>query len=118
MTRFYGVPINAMEKMGRRKSIRFAPRAEEDLVEISIYYLRKASAEAADRIVRGIYDAAVRLGEYPHIGRDRYDIRPGLYSLNVHPYLILYRFDSHRIQISRVLHQKRNVRRIICGEKM
>jgi toxin ParE1/3/4 len=50
--------------------------------------------------------ALAELGEHPHVGRPRDDVRPGLRSLRVEQHVIYYRVDADSVIVLRVLHRK------------
>jgi toxin ParE1/3/4 len=56
----------------------FAPQAEEQLAELYGYIAMKASQETAARYTDAIVSYCEGLGDFPHRGRSRGDIRPGL----------------------------------------
>jgi len=78
------------------------------LIEIWKYFSKVASAEIADKILRAIDRGVGTLREYPFLGRPRDEIAPGLRSLLVHPHSILYRVRETTIEITRILHERRD----------
>jgi toxin ParE1/3/4 len=87
----------------------WSPQAEDDLRSIWYYFVSIASPEIADKLLREITLASVRLSERPFLlGRVRDEIRPGLRSTLVSPYVIFYRVTEVTIEVVRVLHQRRN----------
>jgi toxin ParE1/3/4 len=104
-----------MPEQGRR--LVWAPRAKRDLADIWRYYARVASLEIADRLVREINGTAQRLVENALRWRVRDEIRPGLRSALVHPYVIFYRVENGVVQIVRVLHGRRNFAAIFSKSK-
>ncbi len=93
-------------------SIVWSADAEEDLFQIWAYLTRRASRAIADRIVRDIELSCQRLKAWPHSGRDRGDILPGMRSIPSSPYVVFYRVRTSRIEIIRVLHGRRDVEAI------
>jgi toxin ParE1/3/4 len=86
----------------------WAPRAKRDLAQVWQYYLRVASAEVADKLLREIAESARRLSDNALRWRARDELMPGLRSVLVHPYVIFYRVNDRTVQVVRVLHGRRN----------
>lgn len=95
----------------------WAPRARRDLGDIWRYYARVASLETADKLLREIDATAHRLAENALRWRARDEIRPGLRSALVHPYVVFYRAENGIVQIVRVLHGRRNFAAIFPDTK-
>ncbi|MGH1558570.1 type II toxin-antitoxin system RelE/ParE family toxin [Caulobacter segnis] len=57
----------------------------------------------------GIENAFERLGFFPNLGRNRSDLRSGLRSWSVKPWLGLYRVRDEDVFILRVLDERRNI---------
>ena len=98
------------------KSVRWAPRARADLLEIWHYFTRVGSAELADGILFDIDRVANRLKRHPLTGRARNELVPGLPSVLVHPHVIFYRVSNEAVEITRVLHQRRDLAAIFSRE--
>jgi antitoxin ParD1/3/4/toxin ParE1/3/4 len=92
-----------------------SPQALEDLDEIWLFIARD-DVGAADRFERRIREAFYRLARNPGIGPKREDItgKPVLF-WPVGSYLIIYAPSRRPIEIVRVLHGAREVRRILAG---
>jgi toxin ParE1/3/4 len=56
--------------------------------------------------------AGRRLSEHAFVGRPRDELTPGLRSVLVHPHVIFYRVADERVEIVRVLHQRRDLEAI------
>jgi toxin ParE1/3/4 len=88
-----------------------ASRDVDDAVE---YYLKEGAAQAALGLVDSLEDAYALLGRHPAVGTTRYayelDI-PGLrtWPLRRFPYLIFYVELDDRIDVWRVLHNRRDI---------
>jgi toxin ParE1/3/4 len=91
------------------RQVIWARRAKRDLVEIWQYYVRVASIEIADKLLREIDGTALRLSDNALRWRARDELAPGLRSVLVHPYIIFYRVEDGTVQIARVLHGRRNL---------
>ena len=101
--------------MARR--IVWSPRAKQDLVRAWDYYARVASLEIADTLVHEIAATARRLDARPFLGRVREDVKPGLRSLLAHPYTLFYRVTETRVEIVRVLHERRDFASILGQQR-
>jgi len=66
-------------------------QAARELDEIFLYWARRASLAAADRIIERIEEQFARLAENPHAGRKCDEIAPGVRSFPAGRYLIYYR---------------------------
>lgn len=62
----------------KKYSVRFAPEAEEQLLEIYRYIARAASAETAKRFTDAIVERCEKLATLPFRGTRRDDVRKGL----------------------------------------
>jgi toxin ParE1/3/4 len=82
--------------------------AERDLDEIFLYWARRASLEAADRIIDRIVDRFWLLGEHPNAGRSSEDVADGVKCFPAGKYLIYYRASRHGIDILHVFHGARD----------
>lgn len=60
----------------------FTPEAEEQLAELYRYVAEKASADTALHHTTAIVDYCEKLRNFPHRGKRRDDIRPGLRIVN------------------------------------
>jgi toxin ParE1/3/4 len=99
------------------RAVVWAPRAKQDLRDIWRYYVRVASPEIADRIVREIASSGERLGQNPLPGRDRDELRPALRSLLVHPHTLFYRIESNTAQVVRILHERRDFLTLFAADE-
>lgn len=59
----------------------WAPKANQDLIQIWRYLARVASAEIADTLLHEIDEAAERLAEFPFLGPDRDEVLAGIRSV-------------------------------------
>ena len=73
---------------------RLSPRARADIDEIAYYVaMQSGSLDTANRLLESIYERVLLLEQYPHAGRRRDELRPGLRVFAVGQYLVLYRLD-------------------------
>ena len=106
----------SVTSMKTRERLVWSPAAKQDLIDIGRYFVRVASLDVADQLLKEIDWASDRLRHDPLLGRLRIDLMPGLKgglrSLPAHPYTIFYRLgvvnDLEEIQIIRVLHERRD----------
>lgn len=84
------------------------PKADDDLLEIWLFVARD-SVRAADRLLDSIEEKCRLLATYPAIGPARDDIGPGIRTVSVGPYIVLYRQREDRVDIVRVVHGARNL---------
>ena len=96
------------------RRFRLAPEARQDIREIWSFIARD-SLDAAARVRQEIRDECRRLAQNPHIGHRRDDLttREGVRFWPVYSYLIVYRPAARPLEILRVLHGKRDVRRMV-----
>ena len=77
-------------------------------------FLKTESPTATVRVRTALRDAMRLLAERPGAGHVRTDLADGTVRFwPVFSYLVIYRSDTNPIQIVRVLHGKRDVRRLL-----
>jgi len=87
--------------------------ARADLSEIA-EFIRQDSPGAARKVVESLRDAMSKLAGMPEMGHVREDLaRVSLRFWPVFSYLIVYRPETRPLQILRVLHGARDVRRLL-----
>ncbi|MBV9108635.1 MAG: type II toxin-antitoxin system RelE/ParE family toxin, partial [Gemmatimonadetes bacterium] len=96
---------------GALKPAILSAHAEEDVADILSFYQREYSHDAAESLQHSLYAAFQLLAKAPHIGRARPEIEDGLRSFVVSNYLILYHDFESYVYVTRVLHQRRELRR-------
>jgi len=95
-------------------ALRLAPRAIADLDDIWDHVFVESGSEAsADRAIDLIEVRFTTLSDWPRIGRQRDDLRSGYRSYTAGEYLIFYRMDGDDVVIQRVLHGRRDLRRLL-----
>ena len=92
-----------------------AEQAQADLDEAWDYLAQKSPA-AADRLIDRFVAAARVHARFPESGRSREELRPGLRSFVVKPYVAFYRPVEGTIEVLRVLHGRRDIRHIVKGD--
>ena len=69
--------------------------------------------EAADRLTGRIAEATERLTDFPESGTPRPELGPGIRSLVVGRYLVLYRVGADSVDVVRIVHGARELRRLL-----
>jgi toxin ParE1/3/4 len=78
--------------------------------------LEQKNPAAADRYA-ALFDNKVRfLAQFPESGRLRPEIAPDVRSTRVRPYVVFDRFRQETVQILRILHGNRDLRRSMEDE--
>jgi toxin ParE1/3/4 len=93
---------------GAPRTLVLAAKAERDLIDIWKYVAKVSAPDLADNVLREIKRAVQRLADRPFTGRPRNEIAVGLRSLLVHPHAIIYRVTDSTVEISRILHERRD----------
>jgi toxin ParE1/3/4 len=97
------------------------PAAIRDLVAIG-RYIRREDGEAAERFLVAAEETFHRLAVNPTLGRPRhFQRRPGLRSWQVQgfqKYLVFYKLLPDGIEIKRVLHGARDLRRLLTRKSL
>ena len=98
-----------------------SPQAEKDIIRQFRYYLVHEDAPAvAFRFREAVIESLEQLKPHPHIGTLFYGSIPGLRSWQVKGFeaiRIYYMEVAGTLRVVRILHGKRNVRRILKQEK-
>ena len=88
------------------------PAAEQDLIEIAAY-IEADNAVAADRLLDTLEEKIKLLSEFPRLGRSREELAPPLRSFPVGNYVIFYLPLADGVEVIRVLHGARNIRKFM-----
>jgi toxin ParE1/3/4 len=90
--------------------VRLSPEAEAELDGIWLHMARESgSVDIATRVVEGVNERFWMLARYPHMGRRRDNLAPGVRSFAVGAYVILYRIVGEVVLILHVAHGSRDV---------
>jgi plasmid stabilization system protein ParE len=90
------------------------PKARTDLLEIW-HYIAEQSHPAANRVIQRLEAAFNDLVSMPGMGHRRPDVSDRQYRFwTVYSYLIAYRYDEKSVTVVRVVHGKRNIRRLLA----
>lgn len=81
--------------------------------EIWDYYAQAASPETADRLLTEVFVAVARVAAHPLHGRPRADLREDLRCVSVSPYIVFSRTGTDRIEVVRILHERRNLEGVL-----
>lgn len=87
---------------------RLTRRARRDVLDIW-RRIAEDSETAADRFIDLLTRHFRLLGDNPHVGQRREELRPGYRSFPVGEYLILYRIREPGVQILHVVHGRRDL---------
>lgn len=90
-------------------------QAEADLDEVWAY-IAADNPDAADRMVDAVLESSRVHVRFPEMGRSREELRPGLRSFVVSPYVVFYRPIEGTIEVLRILHGARDIKSIIESE--
>ena len=93
---------------------RLSPEAEADLGEIWWYVAQDSgSADTAKAVVASVTRRFHLLAIYPHLGRVRDDLRPGLRSFSAGNYVIIYKIEGEDVVILHVFHGRRDIEALL-----
>lgn len=91
--------------------IRVSRQAEADLIEIWLA-VAETSVPAADRMITRIVNKYPTLVRFPEMATRCDELAPGVRALPVGSYVIFYRPFPQGIEVLRVLHGARDIRRL------
>ena len=88
--------------------------AARDLNQVGDYYYEVAGEEVANRLLARIEARFLVIAENPYIGVLRAEYGPGvrIYRVPNLPYVIIYKVISDIVEITRVVHGRRNLGRL------
>jgi toxin ParE1/3/4 len=91
-----------------------SPAARQDLADIKAYLVLNTDKRAAGHVLESLRDGIRKISAMPGIGHPRPDLGgPDLRFFHVFKYLIMDRPDRRPLEIARILHGSRDVRRIL-----
>ena len=90
------------------RDVDYSPDARAD-IEDALNYLERFSPAAADRLAEEIDQRCQLLASQPGIGRPRDDIKPGLRTVVVQRYVIIYRSTDTTLEVVPVVHGSRDI---------
>lgn len=88
-------------------------RAEADLAEIWRYTALRWNVDQAETYLGRIFATFDVLASNPDAGRSCDDIRAGYLRKNIGAHVIFFRIADERVEIVRVLHGRRDFRRLL-----
>ncbi|MHB1561477.1 MAG: type II toxin-antitoxin system RelE/ParE family toxin [Isosphaeraceae bacterium] len=106
---------------GKEPTVARSPEAIQDLIEIADYIAERTGLAASDRFLDAVDRTFRRLAQMPGIGTRWDDEDPELEKVRFFPvtryrkYLVFYRPLGGGIEVLRVLHGARDLRRILRG---
>ncbi len=92
---------------------RLTKQAKADLKQIWKEIARGRDPATADRFAAAILDGCRKHAQFPETGQSREDLVAGLRSFPVSPYVVFFRRAEETIEVLRVLHGRRDIRRIM-----
>ena len=93
------------------RTVRRTAQSRLDYLEIWLY-IAERNYDAADKLIATFDQKLALLADFPGVGQARDDLIPGLRSLPVGSYLIFYRPRDDGIDLVRVVHGSRNLRKL------
>src|SRR4051794_20961095 len=84
-------------------------RAQHDLMEIWRYIAEQSNPYRADRFLDKVHQKLELLAAQPGTGRSRDELRVGLRSAPVSPYVVFYNAIEEGIEVVRVLHGRQDI---------
>ena len=88
--------------------LRYSRRARRYIAEI-YNQLEDYAPATADDWLRRVHDRCERLRHFSYLGRSRPEIMGGVRSLLVDDHVVFYRVETGRIEIGRVVDQRRDL---------
>ncbi|MGJ4949313.1 type II toxin-antitoxin system RelE/ParE family toxin [Bradyrhizobium sp. HKCCYLS20291] len=101
---------------GERSAL-WSPDAVGDLERLWDYLAAAAGPATADRVLRDVQSVVLTLAEFPHAGRSRDELRPGLRSIPVGAQVVFYRVVNDRPQIVRIIDGRQDIAAVFTDEK-
>ena len=86
-------------------------KADDDILAIAGDSVEHRGLARAERYVLGLHEAFARLAEFPDMGRNVDNVRPGYLQVQSGSHAIFYRETESGILIVRVLHGRMDVAR-------
>jgi toxin ParE1/3/4 len=91
--------------------------AKADIKSIWKEIARHRDSATANRMTATILDLCRSHAQFPETGQARDDLASGLRSFPVSPYVVFFRPSDDTIKVMRVLHGRRDIRRIMRGKQ-
>jgi toxin ParE1/3/4 len=91
--------------------LRLSDSAKRDLAEIDEYGMVEFGATVADEYARGFRDVFALLREHPNSGPARPELGRGVRCIVYRRHRVFYVVAADRVQVLRIFHHSRDVRR-------
>ncbi|OUL21970.1 plasmid stabilization protein [Nostoc sp. T09] len=88
---------------------RLTEPAIKDIEEIADYIAKQTGLEQSERFLSKLDAKFAKIAQFPNLGRRRDEILPGLRSLTIDNYLILYMPIEQDIEIFRIISGYRDI---------
>ena len=85
--------------------------AKADIREIAIYTEEEWGVKQRDKYLNDLDKTFHKIQQSPHLGRERKEIKNGVFSRSFQKHNIFYQLASDHLEILRVLHHARDVHR-------
>jgi toxin ParE1/3/4 len=96
------------------REFRLTPPAITDLEAIADYLAEQADLNQSDRFLRQADQKFSRIAKFPNIGKSRPEVFPGLRSLPLDSYLVLYTVFEEYVEILRVVSGYRDLQALFA----
>lgn len=84
--------------------LKLSVKAAQDLFDIAIFTLLEFGENQQIKYEQEFENLFNQLKLQPHIGKQRADLKPNLYSITIHSHVVFYEIGKHEILITRILH--------------
>ena len=99
------------------KRFRVSPQARLDIEDICTY-VAADDLDAALRLLSRFESALAKLERHPGLGHTRHDLADRRHRFwSVGSYLVVYLVLADRVEVARVIHAARNIRRVLDEEE-
>ena len=96
---------------------RLSKAATQDVEEAWLHTAWRWSPERADALLDTFEDKFRNLARYPNSGRRRDELAPGLRSLTVSGFVVIYRTHDETLEIVRVVHGTRDLHGLLARDE-
>jgi toxin ParE1/3/4 len=102
---------------GGKSRVLWSPKAVDDVDRLWEYLDDVAGQAVADNILKDVARMVTTIRDFPLAGRSRNELRPGLRSIAVGPYILFYRIIDGQPEIVRVLDGRRDLENIFSNDE-
>ncbi len=95
---------------------RLTQPAIKDIEQIADYIAKQAGLKQSERFLSKLDGKFAKISQFPNLGRRRDEILPGLRSLPINDYLILYMPIENDVEIFRVVSGYRDISALFAEE--